>query len=42
VLGGSGSGLKRDAGAANERRVGSVKERVNPYCAGKPVCRTFA
>jgi hypothetical protein len=40
--GGTRRRFKGDAGAGNKRRVRCLKERVNAYSAGKPVCRTFA
>ena len=39
---GTRSRLECDMGAGNQCRIGRLKERVDPYCAGKPVCRTFA
>jgi hypothetical protein len=36
------SRFERHAGATNKRRIGSLKERINPHRAGKPLCRTFA
>jgi len=36
------SRFERNAGSTNERRIRRLKERVNPNCSGKPLCRTFA
>ena len=34
--------LKGDQGAGNESWVGSLKQRINADCAGKPVCGALA
>jgi hypothetical protein len=36
------AGLKRDAGAADARRIGRLEQRVDADCACEPLCRSFA